>query len=301
MDLQWLNYHHLLYFWTVAREGGLAPAGRRLKLSESALSGQIKRLEKSLGHPLFEKRGRKLALTETGRVAYQYAEEIFDLGSELLDAIRGRPAGRGSKLVVGVSDVIPKQLVRSLLTPALELDQRVALVCVEDRFERLLAALAAHELDVVIADAPVPPGFAIRAYNHVLGESTVSVLAPSSMASQLRRGFPAGLDGAAVVLPLASSSLRRNLDAWFASNDVRPDIRAEAEDTALLKAFAAEGMGAMFAPTAVSSMITKRYGLTVVAEIEDVRERFYAISAERRLAHPAVVAIQRTARRDVFG
>lgn len=298
--MEWLNYHHLLYFWMVAREGGLAPAGQILRLSQSALSGQIKTLEDALGHPLFERRGRKLELTETGHVVYRYADQIFNLGRELLDTVSGRATKHTPKLVVGIADVVPKLLVRQLLAPALHQPEPLALVCLEDRFDRLLAALANHAVDVVIADAQVPPESPVRAFNHLLGESTMTFVAPPSAAPMLQRRFPKSLEGSPVLLPLTGSTLRRNLDAWFDTHDVRPQIVAEAEDSALLKAFAADGMGGMFVPTVIADVVAKRYGVTPVAELEQVRERYYAISAERRLIHPAVVAIRSAARADLF-
>ncbi len=297
--MTWLNYHHLLYFYTVAREGGLAPAGKVLRLSQSALSGQIKRLEEQLEHPLFEKRGRKLEMTETGRLVYHFAEEIFGLGNEMLDAVRGRPTGKSGRLKVGVSDTVAKLLVRELLAPALR-DETMVLTCSEDRFDRLLVDLANHELDVVIAEGPVPPGAPLRAFNHLLGESTMTLVAPPALAPTLRARFPRGLDEAPLLLPLPGSVLRRDLDGWFATNDVRPTVRAEAEDSALLKAFAADGMGALFVPTVIATTVTRRYDLVVIREIAEVRERYYAISAERRITHPAVAEIRAAARSKVF-
>lgn len=299
--MEWLNYHHLLYFWTVAREGGLAPAGKVLRLSQSAISGQINRLEESLGQPLFERRGRKLEMTETGRVVYRYAEQIFGLGREMLDVVRERPVDRPMRLVVGIADVVPKLLVRQLLGPALQQTQRLALVCHEDQFERLLGSLANHVLDVVIADAPVPPDSELKLFNHPLGESTVSLVAPPGLAAGLRKGFPAGLQGAPLMLPLVGSTLRRNLDAWLERHGVVPDIVAEAEDSALLKAFAADGMGAMFVPTVIAKTVARRYDVVEVGEVADVQERFWAITAERRLVHPAVIAMRNAARAELFG
>ncbi|MDX2087780.1 MAG: LysR family transcriptional regulator [Kofleriaceae bacterium] len=300
--MDWLNYHHLLYFWTVAKSGGLAPASKQLRISQSALSGQINQLQQSLGQPLFDRRGRRLELNETGRIVYKYAEEIFGLGRELMSTVRGRASlASSSRLTVGISDVVPKLLVRQLIAPVFALSPRPALVFIEDTFERLLDALAAHELDVVIADAPVPPTTEVRAYHHALGESTVSLVAPPGLATTLRRTFPHSLDGAELLLPLPGSTLRRALDAWFTTHGIRPAIIAEAEDSALLKAFAAEGMGAMFVPTVIAPVVAGRYGLTVIAEVPEVREQYFAISAERRLAHPAVVAIRAAARDDVFG
>ena len=294
--MEWINYHHLLYFWTVAREGGLAPAGKLLRLSQSAISGQIRSLEQNFGHSLFERRGRKLEMTETGRVVFRYAEQIFGLGREMLDVVRERAVNRPMRLVVGISDVVPKHLVRALLAPALQQEQRVALVCHEDEFDRLLSSLAAHVLDVVIADGPVPPGSELPLFNHLLGQSTVTLVAPPNLASSLRKGFPASLAEAPLLLPLAGSTLRRELDQWFERHAIAPFVVAEAEDSALLKAFAADGMGAVFVPTAIVPQITRRYDVSVVAEIEDVEERYYAISAERRIVHPGVLAIRSAAR-----
>ncbi len=299
--MEWLNYHHLLYFWTVAREGGLAQAGKVLRLSQSALSGQINRLEENLGQPLFEKRGRKLEMTETGRVVYRYAEQIFGLGREMLDVVRAREVDRPLRLVVGISDVVPKLLVRQLLAPALQREQRLSLVCHEDRFHRLLGSLANHVLDVVIADAPIPPDSELKLYNHVLGESTVALVAPPGLAPALRRGFPASLHGAPLMLPLTGSALRRNLDAWMAREGVVPEVVAEAEDSALLKAFAADGMGAMFVPTVIAKTVARRYDVVHVAEVSSVQERFWAITAERRLVHPAVISMREAARTELFG
>lgn len=294
--MEWLNYHHLLYFWTVAREGGLAPAGKVLRLSQSAISGQIRQLEENLGHALFQRRGRKLEMTETGRVAYRYAEQIFGLGREMLDVVRERPVNRPLRLVVGISDVVPKLLIRHLLGAAFQQESRLALVCHEDRFTRLLDSLSAHILDVVIADAPVPPGSASPLFNHLLGESTVTLVAPAGLAGQLRKNFPASLSDAPVLLPLSGSTLRRELEIWFEENRVSPQVVAEVEDSALLKAFAADGMGAVFVPTAIVDKVAKRYDLVPVAEVKALRERFYAITAERRIAHPGVVAIRGAAR-----
>jgi LysR family transcriptional regulator, transcriptional activator of nhaA len=294
--MEWLNYHHLLYFWTVAREGGLAPAGKALRLSQSAISGQIRQLEENLGQSLFERRGRKLEMTETGRVVFRYAEQIFGLGREMLDVVRERPVNRPLRLVVGVSDVVPKLLVRQLLAPAFQQEHRLALVCHEDQFDRLLGSLAAHIVDVVIADGPVPPGSELPLFSHLLGESSVTVVAPTNLAGSLRKNFPASFAGAPVLLPLLGSTLRREIDMWFERNGVAPEIVAEAEDSALLKAFAADGMGAMFVPTVIASQVSRRYDVVAVAELDDIHERFYAITAERRLAHAGVVAMRNAAR-----
>lgn len=298
--MDWLNYHHLLYFWLVAREGGLAPAAKILRLSCSTLSGQIHKLEDHLDVKLFAKRGRKLELTELGRVAYRHASEIFGLGQELRDLLRGKPAAGPLKLVVGISDVVPKLLVRRLLGPALTTPEAVSLVCREDRLDRLLADLAGHELDVVIADAPVPAGSPVRAYNHVLGESSLTVMGAAALVRPLRRGFPGSLDGAPMLLPLEGGALRRSLSGWFASAKVQPKVVAEAEDSALLKAFAADGMGLMVVPTVIADIVGPRYGLIRLGELDGIEDRYYAISVERRLVHPAVLAIRDAARTRLF-
>jgi LysR family transcriptional activator of nhaA len=298
--MEWLNYHHLLYFWTVVREGGLAPAGKVLRLSQSAISGQIRQLESSLGQSLFERRGRKLEMTETGRIVFRYAEQIFGLGREMLDVVRERPVNRPLRLVVGISDVVPKLLVRQLLAPAFRQEQRLSLVCHEDRFDRLLGSLASHVLDVVIADAPVPPDSELPIFNHLLGESGVTLVAPVNLAATLKKDFPRSLDQAPLLLPLTGSTLRRSLDSWFASVAIDPEVVAEAEDSALLKAFAADGMGGMFVPTPIASQVCRRYDVAIVADIEALQERFYAITAQRRLVHPAVIAMRSAARTQLF-
>lgn len=298
--MDWINYHHLLYFFIVAREGGLVQAGKVLRLSHPTLSAQIHTLEDQLGEKLFLKVGRKLELTEMGRVVYRYAEEIFSLGREMVDTVKGRGGGKQLRLEVGIVDVVPKLVVRRLLQPALDLSEPVRLVCVEAPYEKLLADLALHALDIVIADAPVPAGSNIRAYNHLLGETGVSFFAVRSLASQLRRKFPASLDGAPVLLPLEHLPLRRALDQWFERNEVKPKVVAEFEDSALLKAFGADGVGVFAAPSVVEAEVTAQYGVETIGRSDEVKERFYAISAERRLKHPAVVAISDAARHDLF-
>lgn len=298
--MDWINYHHLLYFFIVAREGGLVQAGKVLRLSHPTLSAQIHTLEDQLGEKLFLKVGRKLELTEMGRVVYRYAEEIFSLGREMVDTVKGRGGGKQLRLDVGIVDVVPKLVVRRLLQPALDLAEPVRLVCVEAPYEKLLADLALHALDIVIADAPVPAGSNIRAYNHLLGETGVSFFAVRSLASQLRRKFPASLDGAPMLLPLEQLPLRRALDQWFERNEVKPKVVAEFEDSALLKAFGADGVGVFAGPSVVEAEVMAQYGVETIGRSDEVKERFYAISAERRLKHPAVVAISDAARHDLF-
>jgi LysR family transcriptional activator of nhaA len=236
-------------------------------------------------------------LTETGRIVYRYAEEIFSLGRELVDAVKDRPTGKPLRVVVGVADVLSKLVVRRLLAPALQLPEPVRLVCREDRHERLLAELAIHGLDLVLADAPVPPGSRIRAFNHLLGECGVTFFGHPPLAERLRTEFPQALDGAPMLLPLETLPIRRALDHWFESVGVRPRIVGEFEDSALMKVFGSEGLGLFPAPDIVEEEICRRYGVNVVGRVHEVRERFYAISVERRIQNPAAVAICNSARR----
>ena len=298
--MEWLNYHHLLYFWTVAREGGLAPAGKVLRLSHPTLSAQIHALEDQLGEKLFVKVGRKLTLTETGRVVYRYADEIFTLGREMVDTVKGRLGGQALRLDVGVADAVPKLVVRRLLQPALALEQPVRLVCYEDSYERLLADLALHTLDIVISDAPVPSGSAVKAFNHLLGETTISLFGTRLLASQYRRGFPESLSGAPFLLPLESLTLRRSLNQWFERKRIQPRVVMEFEDSALLEAFGADGAGIFPAPTAVEAEVMRQHGVQLIGRVSEVRERFYAISVARRLSHAVVVAISEAARLELF-
>jgi LysR family transcriptional activator of nhaA len=298
--MEWVNYHHLLYFWVVAREGGLVPAGKVLRLSHPTLIAQIRTLEEQLGEKLFVKVGRKLELTETGRVAFRYADEIFTLGREMVDVVKGRTAGQALRLDVGVADVVPKLIVRRLLQPALELEQPVRLICLENTFEKLLADLALHTLDIVIADAPVPQGSSVRVYSHFLGETGVSFFAAKELASSRRRGFPASLDGAPFLLPLQHLTLRRSLNTWFDRHHISPHIVGEFEDSALLKAFGADGVGIFAAPSVVEREVMAQYDVQVIGRTDEVKERFYAISAERRLKHPAVLAVSDAAKHRLF-
>jgi LysR family transcriptional regulator, transcriptional activator of nhaA len=298
--MEWVNYHHLLYFWVVAREGGLVPAGKVLRLSHPTLSAQIHALEDQLGEKLFTKIGRKLALTDVGRVTFRYADEIFTLGREMIETVKGRSTGQPLRLNVGVVDAVPKLVVRRLLAPALALSEPVRLVCYEDSYEKLLAELSLHALDIVIADSPVPAGSNVRAFNHLLGETGVSFFGSKPLSAALKRGFPKSLDRAPVLLPLENSPLRRALNAWFDRNGVKPQVVAEFEDSALINVFGSDGVGIFTAPTAVEKEVCRQHGVTVLGRTRDVRERFYAVSVERRLKHPAVVAISDAAREQLF-
>lgn len=298
--MDWLNYHHLLYFYTVAREGGLAPAAQKLRLSHPTISAQIRALEQQLGEKLFEKQGRRLVLTEMGRVVYGYAEEIFTVGRELLDTVKGRPSGKRPRVAVGIAQVVPKLIAKRILDPICRGEPQVQLVCREDTTERLLLSLAEHSLDVVLSDAPLPQTVTVRAYSHLLGECGVTVCATRALAAQHRRGFPRSLDGAPMLLPSASTPVRRELDRWFEQEEVRPSLVAEFDDSALLKVFGQDGLGLFPVPSAIEKTVCKQYGVVVVGRIAEVKERFYAISPERRLRNPAVLRITEGAREKLF-
>jgi LysR family transcriptional activator of nhaA len=292
----WLNYHHLLYFWAAAREGSITAACRRLDLSQPTVSSQIRALERALKVRLFERSGRSIALTETGRIVYRYADEIFSLGRELQDAVAGRATSRGLRLVVGIADTLPKLIVHRLLEPALMLDEPVMLTCIDGDPDGLMAQLALHELDLVISDYPANPRLGMRAFNHRLGECGVSFFATETLARRYRRDFPRSLDGAPLLLPAGTTALRRSLEQRFDELGVRPVIRGEFSDSALLKAFGARGEGLFVTPTIVETEVREMYHVSVVGRDEEVREQFYGISIEKRLAHPAVLAITRSAR-----
>jgi len=299
--MEWLNYHHLLYFWTVAREGSVTRAAGELRLGQPTVSTQIRTLEEALGEKLFTRVGRNLALTEVGRVVFRYADDIFSLGRELLDAVKDRPTGRPILFQVGIADVIPKLIAYRLLRPAFELSAPVRLVCREGKPDRLLAELAVHDLDLVLTDAPLGPTHKVKAFNHLLGECELTFFGSAPLARAHRRGFPRSLHGAPVLLPTDNTTLRRALDQWFDTEGIRPVVMSECEDNALLDVFGAAGVGMFAAPAAIEKEIRREYGVEVIGRVGSVRERFYAISIERKLKHPAVVAIVEAAREKMFG
>jgi LysR family transcriptional activator of nhaA len=299
--MEWLNYHHLLYFWLTAKTGSVTAASEELRLSQSTVSAQIRALERALDEKLFRRHGRRLLPTDIGQVVFQYAEEIFALGRELVDTVKDRPTGRPLRLNVGVADVLPKLVAHRLLEPALALGTPVRLVCTEGKPPQLLAELALHDLDVVLSDTPADPGVAVRVFTHLLGECDIVLVAAPALAARHRRGFPASLTGAPLLVPGTGTSLRRGLEQWLSNIDVHPRIVGEFEDSALLQAFGREGVGIFPIPSVIEADVCRQAGVRVVGRLPDVRERFYAISAERRLKHPAVVAISSAARSELFG
>ena len=298
--MEWLNYHHLLYFWTVVREGGVSKAAAKLRLSQPTISAQVRLLESALGEPLFQRQGRTLILTDVGRVVFRYADEIFGIGRELIETLRGRPAGRPLQLTVGVANAVPKLVAYRLLRPAMQDSDAIRLVCREDNAEQLVAHLATHTVDVVIADTPAPPHVRVKVFNHPLGDSETAFFAPPPLATKLRRRFPKSLDGAPVLLPTTNTALRRDLDAWFERQGIKPRVIAEFEDSALMKVFGQSGGFAFPAPAAIERDVRRFYGVGLVGRTAGVRERYYAISAERRLKHPGVLAITGAARDELF-
>jgi LysR family transcriptional activator of nhaA len=298
--MEWLNYHHLLYFWTVVRTGSVAAASEELRLAPPTISVQIRRLEEQLGEKLLRRSGRRLLPTEMGQAVFRYADEIFALGRELLDMVRGRPTDRPMRLIVGVVDVMPKFIAHWLIEPALRLGERVRIVCREATPDQLLAQLSVQGLDVVLADAPIGPGVNVRAYNHLLGETGVSFLGSTRLAGTRRRRFPKSLHGAPLLLPATNTAMRRSIDQWLDTLDIRPDIVGEFEDSELLWEFGGAGEGIFPVPTVLEKQLRQLHRVNVLGRTDAVRSRFYAISVERRLKHPAVVAICETARRELF-
>lgn len=295
-----LNYHHLLYFWAVAREGSIQAACERLHLAQPTISGQIKRLETALGVKLFQRSGRGLVLTEVGRVVYRYADEIFTLGEEMLDTVTGRIGGKPVHFTVGIADVLPKLVAYRLIAPALRMADTVNVICREGKPNELLAALSIHHVDLVLADAPTTPQVHVRAYNHLLGECGVTVFGTPELAKRYRRNFPHSLHGAPFLMPTDNTAVRLALEHWLTTNEIRPTVTGEFEDSALLKVFGQAGMGLFIAPSVVENEVAAQYGASIVGRLEDVRERFYAISVERKIKHPAVMAIANAARDETF-
>ena len=298
--MEWMNYHHLLYFWTVVRTGSIAKASQELRISSPAISAQLHSLEENFGDKLLRRSGRNLVLTEMGRVVFSYAEDIFSLGRELMDTVRNRPTGRPMRLDIGVVDVLPKLIAQRLIAPALRLSEPVRIVCREATSDLLIARLATLELDVVLSDAPLNPNLKVRAYNHLLGETGITFVGTSKLTSKCRGDFPRSLDRAPMLLPTENMDIRRSLDQWFETLKICPDVVGEFEDYALLRAFGQTGAGVFPVPSVFEKQLKQQDALRRIGRTNDVQARFYAISAERKLKHPAVVAICETARRELF-
>ncbi|MGZ8191660.1 MAG: transcriptional activator NhaR [Methylococcaceae bacterium] len=296
-----INYQHLYYFWTVAKQGSISKACEVLHLAQPTISGQLAVFEQSVGTQLLRKEGRKQVLTDTGRTIFNYAEEIFALGRELTQILNGRNTERGLRLNLGVTDALPKLIAYRLIAPLLRQPESVQIHCYEDKTERLLAEIALHGIDLVLSDMPATPASGARVFNHFLGECGVGVFAAPNLAAQYRHDFPRSLNGAPFLLPTANTALRRSLNQWFDSQELSPSIQAEVEDSALLKTFGAAGVGLFFSPLAVANEINRQYGTEMLGQAEGVLERFYAITAQRKLKHPSVAAILENAQQGLFG
>ncbi|MCB1801368.1 MAG: transcriptional activator NhaR [Gammaproteobacteria bacterium] len=295
-----LNLKHLRYFWAVANQGTIARAAETLFVTPQTISGQLSELERQVGSKLFQRDGRQLALTDTGHLVFSYADEMFRLGLELQDVLAGHTPGSEITVKIGVAMVVPKLLAYRVLEPILQMQESVRLICHEAPLVELLADLSVHKLDVVLADVPINPALNIRAYNHLLGESGITFFAAPAQARALGADFPANLGGTPMLMPSSGSSLRRNLEAWFERHSIEPRVVAEFEDRALMKAFGERGTGVFTTPTAVEQDVLDKYGVEVIGRTSELTERFYLISPERRIKHPAVTAITETARNALF-
>lgn len=296
-----MNYKHLHYFLQVAETGSVAAASRQLHLTPQTISGQIQLLADRLGGPLFEKVGRRLELTDIGQLALGYARQIFSLGSELEATVREKTRqGRTLEFRVGVADAVPKSIAYHLVEPALKVEQPVRIVCREWRLERLLSELAVHTLDLVISDAPLPSSVSVKAFSHHLGGSTIGVFASSSLRSRSRKPFPDCLQGAPLLMPGEDTAVGQRLRAWFKAQGLRPRVVAEFDDSALAQEFGRQGVGYLLGPAVLADVIEARVQVRRVGTIDEVQEDFYAISVERRITHPCVLAITRAARGELF-
>ena len=298
--MEWLNYHHLFYFWTVGKAGTVSAAARQLHLTRPTVTSQIRELEKSIGQKLLEQQGRGLILTEFGQQVFDYAEDIFSIGHQLREFVRTGQPGRRQKLRVGMPDVVPKLISYELLKPALVGPEPPRIECYEGNLTDLLADLAVHRLDLVLSDSPAPATLDINVYSHKLGECGLSILATESLAQKYRKGFPHSLTDAPILLPTELTAVRRSLDRWMEEHKVFPEIVAEIEDSALLKVFGQAGQGAFPVPTAIEELVKKQYGVHLVGRIPEVLDTFYVISVEKRVQHEAAIRIMNQARNQLF-
>ena len=291
-----INNKHLHYFWVVARQGSIARASELLHITPQTISGQLGMLEEQLGEALFQKVGRNLQLTEVGRLVASYADEIFSLTGELEEALHNLPKDRPMQFRVGVADVVPKSIAHRLLAPSLQLPEPVRIVCREGDLDSLLAELAVHRIDLVLADGPIPSHVNVRGFNHSLGDCGVSFFASDELASQLENPFPDCLSGQSLLLPGEGSVLRKQLEQWFEKYHLHPTIVGEFDDSALMKAFGRAGAGIFIAPSPIAEEVAKQYSVRIIGQTDEVRDEFYVISVERRISHPAVAVITETAR-----
>ncbi len=297
----WLNYHHLYYFWMVAKEGSITNASLKLRLSQPTISAQLRDLENYLGDKLFVRAGRGVVLTDVGKIVFQYADEIFSLGAEMLSAIKGYTGDRPLEFKVGISDAVPKLVAYRLLQPALKALSQVKIFCHEGAMTKLLADLAVHDLDLVISDAPFDPSVRVTAYNHHLGSCGVSFFATADLVSRYKEGFPASLKGAPFLMPAQGVPLRRSLENWLEELEIQVDVKGEFDDSALIKAFGEAGQGIFAMPTIIEEDLVQSYKLSCVGRSDELQTSYYALSIERKIKHPAVAAISSSARESIFG
>jgi LysR family transcriptional activator of nhaA len=295
-----LNFHHLFYFWVVAKEGGVTRAAERLGVAVQTISTQLALLEKTFGKSLFTQQGRRLVLTEAGRVALGYADQIFLLGEQMQDALTDTDIGRSMRLTVGISDSLPKLVAYRLLEATLRLPVRVRLICYDGKFEALLADLALHKLDVVLTDRPVSSGTNMRVFSHLLGENEMMLYGAPDLAMRYRTNFPTSLNSAPLLLPTRNNAIRGRIDLWLETHDLRPDLIGEFEDSALLKTFGRSGLGLFPGPAALAPDVEEQFGALPVGVLSGVREQFYVISNERKIKHPAVEAILSATHNGIF-
>ena len=295
-----LNYKHLYYFWVVAREGSIAKASQVLHLTPQTISGQLSQFEDTIKVRLLQKHGRGLALTESGQLVLRYATDIFYLGEELQEALKDTRTGRRQRLVIGILDSIPKSIAYKILEPALKLGKDLTFNCIEGPLDKLVSQLAVNNLDVVIADAPISANYNIKTYSHLLGESSISFFASHYRAANYRKHFPQCLDGAPMLMPSDASSIGRAVKQWLRDNDLRPKIKGYFDDSALLKAFGKAGEGIFFMPSVIEKSVIQEYNVRAIGKVDELTERYYAITAHRRISHPAVAAIYETARESLF-
>jgi LysR family transcriptional activator of nhaA len=298
--MEFLNYHHLRYFWTVAKEGGLTRAAAKLHVSQPTISAQISALEGVLGEKLLRRKGRNLALTEVGQQVLSYAEEIFSIGHELVNSVKQRPTSRPLRLNLGVADALPKLVTYQIIEPVFHLPQPVQISCWEAGVSDMLLELASYRLDLVLADEPASSGVTTNVFNHLIGESGVAFCATPRLARKLQGRFPKSLNGAPALLPMANSGLRRSLEKWFHASGVRPRMVGEFYDPAFINVLALHDLGFMSVPTVVVREVVNRFGFRVIGQTDDCQQQFYAITPERRLTHPAVTAITTEARGRLF-
>ena len=297
-----LNYHHLFYFWVVAKEGTIAAACKELYVAQPTISAQIRALENAIGHKLFVRVGRLLVLTDTGRTAYRYAESIFSLGKDLMGVLESGRSESPERINVGITDVLPKLVAYRLLEPIFTLDNPVRLVCHEASATELMGRLATHELDLVLSDSPAGPEVSVLAFNHLLGRCGVVIMGTKDLATaRCIREFPRSLDRAPFLLPTRNSALRGGLERWFKAENIRPKIVAEIEDSALLRAFGQAGAGLFSVPAVVEQMVRRQHGVRVVGRVPSIEERFYGVSIEKKPKHRAVAAIVDAAHQQLSG